>query len=390
MIYAKFMPGRDLEHASRNRRELEVAYDMGFDVIVVSSDSPEYFQTHFPHYQLVNDGSLSVSYSMSRFKRYWLIYVSKFKVLQRARCLEADVVSCHDLDSLWLFWLAKRLKKHMPKLIYDSHEFELGRNKKRNRLQTALVKLKERFLIKRCAFSIMVNDVIADEVQRIHKLKERPVVVRNIPYTWIIDRNVCLEVRKIILSEMTASRDFLLMYHGGVTTGRGIEKLIELLSINDNVCLLVLGNSSPDYLNTLRHLTKEFGVSDRVLFKDAVPISELWRYVGAADLGMVTIPAIAMSYYYMLPNKFFENIQCETPVLCSDYPAIAPLVHQYGVGVVCDPTCVEDINKGVEKMRTDSTLYGRCKKNAYNAKKELCWEKERLILQGAFDCYLLS
>ena len=41
--------------------------------------------------------------------------------------------------------------------------------------------------MRRCAFSIMVNDSIADEVQKIHALKQRPVVIRSTPYCWELD-----------------------------------------------------------------------------------------------------------------------------------------------------------------------------------------------------------
>lgn len=388
MKYAKFMPGRNLSHASRNRRELEVAKDCGFEVEVISSDDEAYFKEHFPQYSLVSDGSVKVSYSMSWIKRHWQIFIGKFKVLKVARHIDADVVSCHDLDSLWNCWLANSFKSHRPKMVYDSHEFELGRNKKRSRLGLWWVKKQERFLMKRCVFSIMVNDVIADEVQRIHGLKQRPVVVRNIPSYWNIDKEECSKMKTELLSMMSSPRKTMLMYHGGVASGRGIETLLMTVSKNDDVCLVVLGNAEHGYLDKLVKMTKALGIDDRVLFHQAVSIAELWKYVGASDIGMVTIPAIAKSYYYMLPNKFFENIQCETPVICSNYPAIQPLVEKYGVGLTCDPTDVEAINACIHKFISDEQFFDQCKQNAKIAKEELCWEKESLILKKAFTFYL--
>ena len=58
----------------------------------------------------------------------------------------------------------------------------------------------EKFLMNKCVFSIMVNDSIADEVQRIYKLKERPLVIRSVPNYWNIDPDVCKEKRKELLS----------------------------------------------------------------------------------------------------------------------------------------------------------------------------------------------
>ena len=85
----------------------------------------------------------------------------------------------------------------------------------------------------------------------------------------------------------------------------------------------------------------------------------------------------------MLPNKFFENIQALTPVICSDYPAIQPIVEKYGVGVTCNPNDVIALNDCVERMRTDSSFYNICINNLRKAKEELCWEKEKIILKTA-------
>jgi len=388
MKYVKFMPGRDLVHQSRNRRELEAAREYGYDITVVSSDDAGYFNTHFPQYEFCNDGTIPVSYKMSSLKRHFLIIFSWFRVFKVARNVEADAVSCHDLDSLWMFWLSKRFKSHKPKLIYDSHEFELGRNIRRSKFKWWIIRQQERFMMKRCAFSIMVNDIIADSVQQIHKLKERPVVVRNIPYYWTIDPEECKKYRSQLLSEMVSPREVLLMFHGGLMENRGIELLLKVVSMNEHVCLILLGNSDYCFKDVPSRIIDELGIDDRVLLRPAVPIPELWKYVGAADIGMVTIPAIAKSYYYMLPNKFFENIQCMTPVICSDYPAIVPLVKKYGVGLTCDPTDAKAINVCIERLRNDKALYTQCKENERLAKNELCWEQEKNHLHDAFKKFL--
>lgn len=68
-----------------------------------------------------------------------------------------------------------------------------------------MIKYLERFLIKRCAFSIMVNDSIADEVQKIHKLKQRPIVVRSTPEKWTVDPEETKKKRRELLDRFTDS-----------------------------------------------------------------------------------------------------------------------------------------------------------------------------------------
>ena len=309
-----------------------------------------------------------------------------------ARKLKPAVISGHDIVALTIGWMSTigipKAKK--PKLVYDSHEFELGRNEKRSKLHLFCLKHLERFLMKRCAFSIMVNDAIADEVQKIHKLKERPIVVRSTPNRWTVDSEVCRNTRQILLEAMRSPRDMLLMYHGGVMRGRGVEILLQEVQHNPAVCAVILGNGEQDYLNALKARAEALDVADRVLFHPAVPLEELWKYVGAADVGMILAPAIVANHLYSLPNKFFENIQSETPVICPCYPAMKPIADRYGIGLTCDPTSLEDIDRCVEKMRTDKTFYAQCKENMKKAKEDLCWEKEKSVLTKAYRDVMAS
>ena len=61
-----------------------------------------------------------------------------------------------------------------------------------------------------------------------------------------------------------------------------------------------------------------------------------------------------------------------------------PIVDQYGIGLTCDPTDLEEVNQCVEKMRTDKAFYAHCKENLKKAKEDLCWEKEKEILMDAY------
>ena len=182
---------------------------------------------------------------------------------------------------------------------------------------------------------------------------------------------------------------FIVMYHGAVTSGRGIESLIELLKMNGNIAGVILGDGEESYIERLRSKAEEDGLGARLLFYPAVKNQDLWRIVGAVDAGLILAPAISENHLYSLPNKFFENIQSETPVICPFYPAMRELVDRYGVGLTCNPEDIEEINECVERLRTDKELYGRIKKNLQEAKGQLCWEKEKGVLRKAYQEVLL-
>lgn len=373
-------------NATRDKRDLSAAMEAGFDVAVMAKGKAgdrmrrgetEGFTVYFcdlkpfPQNRLINK----------------LLYILRWT--RDVRKYSADVLNCHDLKALVIGYLAIcwMPRKKRPKLVYDAHEFELGRNTdgKRSKRSAWLIQHTEKFLMKRADLNMMVNDSIAEETSRIHGLREKPLVIRNICNNWELDQASIASVRKELLQALKLPEDmFIVMYHGMLASSRGIEQLIEVAAINSRIALVILGNGEERFVSSLKQQVQQKQIADRVLFHPAVPHSELWKYVGAADVGMVTVQNACISYYYMLPNKFFENIQSLTPVICSDFPEVSKLTKAYGIGLTCDPADITDINTKIERMRTDRDFYQSCKQNLLRAKEELCWEQEKEKLVSAY------
>jgi glycosyltransferase involved in cell wall biosynthesis len=375
------------KNASRDKRELSVYRELGADVLVMAKGSS---MDNFKKDSV--DGFNVLRFSTrplgERFPKSINRIISFFSWAYNARKLNADIISGHDLNGLLIGYLSNFgcFKKKRAGLIYDSHEFELGRAVDRSKFQLWLTKQLERFLIKRCEFSIMVNDSVADEVQKIYRLKQRPIVVRNIPNLWELDYGKIAETRSEICNAMGISKDtFLVMYHGYVTPKRNIETLIDAVSRNKHIAGIILGDVSPEgYMEQLKKRARDLGISNRIYFHPVVPIEELYRYVGAADVGTVFLSANYRNEYLALPNKFFENIQSMTPVITFEFPEMKKIIQQYGIGMAVAIDNEEEIDAAIEKMRTDKEFYNQCKKNLEAAKRELCWENEKQILINAF------
>ncbi|MBQ3146660.1 MAG: glycosyltransferase [Oscillospiraceae bacterium] len=372
------------QNENRDKRELSVIQELGHEVEVIAKgdvsglveDVDGFRVTRLSSRPLGNKIPASINRVLSLFT--WARYIRKRK--------DIDAISGHDYLALTIGYLSNIFKRKKAKLVYDSHEFELGRNQKRSKPVHWFVCHWERFLMKRCAFSIMVNDAIADEVQRIHKLKNRPVVARNIPAYWELDQEKITQTRKAILSQLDAPEDaFIMMYHGGILQNRGIEQMLTAVSQLENIYAVVLGNAQTEaYMASLHALVDKLGISKRVLFHPAVSINVLGNYIGATNAGMSLLQPTVQNHILALPNKFFENIQCLTPVIVSDFPAIGSIVDQYEIGLKVNPASPEEIATAIDRLRHDKTLYASFKENLKQAKEDLCWEKEKLVLQDAY------
>ena len=382
--------GSEWDNASRDKRELSACRELGQQVMVLAkgkqedrgrADEVDGFEVRrYSTRPLGNRFPSAINQVVSLF--CWASYTR--------RELKPQIISGHDLIGLSIGWLSNIGRKDKAKLIYDSHEFELGRNADRNKLQVFLIKYLERFLIKRCAFSIMVNDSIADEVQKIHKLKQRPIVVRSTPEKWTVDPEETKKKRRELLDRFTDSRvEHIMMFHGNLGNGNGLEMTVPTLQKFKDIGIVLMGaQGSKELVRKIQKKSKEAGVEGRLLIIPPVDITELWKYSGAADVEMMAIEPVSKSYYYSLPNKLFESIQSETPVIASDLPEMKRIVEGYRIGLLCSPGDMRAFCDCVDRMLTDRELYSACKQNILKAKEDLCWEKEKQVLKDAFHIYI--
>ena len=201
---------------------------------------------------------------------------------------------------------------------------------------------------------------------------------------------MCIETEKICEAYGIPIDSFIIMYHGVIAAGRGIENAIYAVENVENTCLLILGNGEKSYIALLEKMISSLRLEQKVFFHTAVEHSILWEYIGSVDVELSVILNTCISYYYALPNKIFESIQAMIPLIVSDFPEMERVVKMYDIGVCCKSDDVNSLVEAIRLMNKDKVLYSRFKANMQDAKKELCWENEKEILEGAYRSILMD
>ncbi len=279
-------------------------------------------------------------------------------------------VAC-DLDTLIPCYIVSGLFRR--KLIYDSHEYFTGQYSLEDRhFRHFLWKSAERLTVPRVKFMITVSDSIANLYR--YEYGVDPVVVRN-----VASDVSHLEPRH--RSDLGATdNELLLVCQGsGINPGRGGEELIGAMAMTSGVRLLFIG--SGDAMDHLHRIAAESPARDRINFLPRMPWEEMMRYTMCCDAGISADTDTCINQRYSLPNKLFDYIAAGIPAVVSPLPEIVALVKHYGCGTVLEEVTPEAIAREIQRLADNPVLLHALRDKARAARRELTWEKEKLLEQ---------
>jgi glycosyltransferase involved in cell wall biosynthesis len=298
------------------------------------------------------------------FQKGFLFYACvNFRLFIFLLFRKSAILVSNDLDTLPAVYLAARIKS-IP-LVFDSHEYftELPELVGRRFVQRVW-KGFEKALLPKILYGYTVCQSISQAYQ--DKYGIRLAVVRNLP--------MASGQKPGIYSHMENKQPDLIIYQGAINMGRGLETLIRAMTYLDKYRLQIFGEGT--ITQDLVRLRDSLSLGNRVEFMGRIPFAELRMYTGQAALGISLEENIGLNYYYALPNKLFDYIQAQIPVLVSDLPEMRKIVTEYEIGQVVQDRDPELLARQVEEMMSSEEQRRIWKKNLHLAAGELCWENE--------------
>lgn len=296
-------------------------------------------------------------------KKGWRFY-AEYNVrlwwrLMRTRC---DIVWANDTDTLLGCYVASRLKGW--KLVMDAHELfpevpELvGRERVKHVWETI-----ERKLMPKCDARLTVCQSIADYYRQ--KYGVRMEVVRNISLTPSPSPR----------GEGCSERNRVLLYQGCVNKGRGVDWAIDALEWLEDCRLVVAGGG--DLLEEMKTYAAQKPWKERIEFTGRLTPEALEPLTQQANVGLVMLEDMGLSYHFALPNRIGDFVAAGVPMVVSDLPEMAVVVRKFKVGEVMNGTGAKPLAEAVKKV-----LAREWKEEDFaSARADMDWnkEKEKLI-----------
>ncbi len=361
----------DLTTDNRVARTCSELYSLGHKLILVGrikKDSTTLFERTYQTRRistLVDKGPLF--YASLSLRLFFILLFRK-----------VDGILANDLDTLLPAYLIARLKR-IP-LVYDSHELftEVPELIERPRIRNIWLSI-EKMILPKLKYMTTVNHSIALVFKE--KYGILPTVVRNVPYAYTF--------QKCTRKELGLPEDkFIIIIQGsGLNIGRGVEEVILALRKLENLVLLIVG--SGDVIQKAKDLTRENKLEKQVIFIPRIPYQEMMKYTEVSDLGLSLDKPLGMNYMYSLPNKIFDYLQANIPILCTDLKEVSRIVKTYECGTVLEQLNEETLVSELKNLSGNYPLIKKYKENAQSGAKIENWENEKSklieILQRAFN-----
>jgi glycosyltransferase involved in cell wall biosynthesis len=301
--------------------------------------------------------------------RFWISVIKKYK--------KEAIFHCNDLYGLPPAWFIKTFINKKTKIVYDCHEHEteaqiyIG-----NPLLHFVAKIAERIMIYSADEIIVVSKSIGEDYMKMYGI-EMPRLVMNCPVEQDYNKD------EYFREKYNIPEDHVIFFYVGIyKQGRGIENLIDLfrkaLKENSKMSLVLLtwGDDIQNLLDSIKN--------DKNIYRhDRLPVNEFMNYIGSADWGVLLLENISKNNDYALPNKIFDYIMVDLPIIVSNLKEMARVVTENNIGYVVnyeDGEDVVNVLKSINKGDKQKFL-----PNLEKAKKKYNWEAQEKVLINLYQ-----
>lgn len=288
------------------------------------------------------------------------------KTIKFAKKEKFDVVIFHDVQQyLNVFYFLLKYKKRHFKIVWDLHELP-----HEFLLKNSWTKQILKFLLNHVDMVVYTNkerrQYIVSKIQGVREKKT--YILNNFP-----DQTFILSPKSIAQFNTFKNENPYFLWLGAAVDGRNFGTFLEAYkSFSDKFNLVILGKVQSVYKSDLNALKDEGKV-----FIDFVNQSEILKYIDNSYLSVVLYNSNSANNYLCEPNRLYQLVSRNVPIIVGNNPVMASLVNQYELGYVMedDGRNKVELIKGINHViKNHDQLVIQSKKVDFS--KILSWENQ--------------
>lgn len=275
----------------------------------------------------------------------WNIYEFLYLLLNNY-----DYIHSCDFDTLIPAVIISKIKKKY--LIYDCFDFYA------DSLPSNIPKFFRNLVSKlEIYFSKKADLVILPELNRNRQFKNQLkhiIIINNTP-SDILDYN-----------NQKSSSDFEIFFGGVLYLNRGFKEIISATKDMHDIKLIIAG-----FGGETKIVSKLIEKNKNMEFLGKIPYEEVIKRTLHANLLFALYDPSVPNHKYASPNKLFEAMMCQKPIIVSDGTLMADIVKERNCGVAVNYNSIDEIRKTISHLKNHPEL---CKELAKNGR--LAYENE--------------
>jgi glycosyltransferase involved in cell wall biosynthesis len=293
--------------------------------------------------------------------------------------LEADLIHVHDIFHLGLAVRSKKRAEARGRtliVVYDVHEHIPGLPISL-RQRAAYQNLEEEYAPQADALVTVSPGLVGFITKRFGVSAE---LILNAPD--LETATATKPLRDIIgLSADTP----LIIYVGGIAPHRGAEDLVKMIPLlSPHAHLAFIAASPTGYVATLSVLAESLGIGARVHIVPYVAPESVVSYISSADVSVIPLSREVPNYEIALPNKLFQSIHAQVPVVVSDNPDMSRFVSEHKIGEIFLGGDVNSMAAAVAKILNDPLPYAEALK-VQSLLHKTTWSDQSKKLQKVYQ-----
>ena len=281
-----------------------------------------------------------------------------------------DAIWCANFDPFMFILLSRKPK------VWDMHELpEMF-------LSSGLKKIFLKILMQRCKVIIHAN------VERLHYLKKinalaheaNQYVIRNFPMLKEASINIDSKYKAFIA--WLGDNDCVYL-QGIYNNSRCDIESIEAIMLVPQLKAVVVGNFNS---KLKEQLEKKYGdkLQEKVFFTGMLPQKTTSIYIKKCKVALILYRNTNPNNYYCEPNRMYQAIINNCPVVVGCNPPMKELVTKFGFGVVLDDdgSSTIEIVKGLNKIFANYLYYHDC---IIKNKNVVLWEQQDSVFHEIIE-----
>jgi glycogen synthase len=285
--------------------------------------------------------------------------------------IRPDVIHCHDHHGLSTAYAAC----DRAKVIYDSHEFANGKDVNSDSNESLRAYL-TRYAPAADAV-VTVSPALARALVTDLALSAPPLVLHNTP-SMRDQRGPPYDLRTGIGLDSTTP---LLVYTGGVSARRRLETPIGALRSLPGAHLAVIAVKHP---REVAEMAASLGLADRVHFPPPAPYDRLVSLIRTADVAVHPLDRYTNGDV-ALPNKLFEYLHADLPMVVSDSPQMAAFVRTHRLGEVAPVDDSDAWAVALARVLAHPENYRGDPDDRSRLRREWSWETQEEALLALYE-----